>query len=270
MCTTYIYIYIYIDICIYIYIYIYLTMLYTYMIPWIWRVCKIGHQISILRVLSFMFHQSCCFTAATSWSCMDFLCVKIEGPWGLLILNMLRVMKFSHCNTTSMLVTTSNQTLNFARFSHLQKDNHLYWIWLCDCLLVGLRLPPLDLTGLLSLLDHKFPYKSLIFPFLNTQLYRCRKYQKILKYIILVSHFPTLANGMKFGSQPRLECLNIFVMLTEEKGPGGFYWTARCFLGQNPTTMWFRKMIRTSKWTVMRESLSASIDKNLEDALIGI
>ena len=97
-----------------------------------------------------------------------------------------------------------------------------------------------------------------------------QKYQKILKYIILVSHFPTLANGMKFGSQPRLECLNIFVMLTEEKGPGGFYWTARCFLGQNPTTMWFRKMIRTSKWTVMRESLSASIDKNLEDALIDI
>ena len=47
--------------------------------------------------------------------------------------------------------------------------------------------------------------------------------QKILKYIILVSHFPTLANGMKFGSQPRLECLNIFVMLTEEKGPGGVW-----------------------------------------------
>ena len=99
-----VYIYTHIDICIYIYIYIYLTMLYTYMIPWIWRVCKIGHQISILRVLSFMFHQSCCFTAATSWSCMDFLCVKIEGPWGLLILNMLRVMKFSHCNTTSMFI----------------------------------------------------------------------------------------------------------------------------------------------------------------------
>ena len=143
-CHTYTYIYTYIYLHIYmfahacmcttyIYIYIYLTMLYKYMIPWIWRVCKIGHQISILRVLSFMFHQSCCFTAATSWSCMDFLCVKIEGPWwpvGTADFEDFEVMKFSHCNTTSMLVTTSNQTLNFARFSHLQKDNHLYWIWL--------------------------------------------------------------------------------------------------------------------------------------------